>query len=227
MFLLAGLGNPGPRYERNRHNIGFMVLDAIHRRHDLGPWRARHGGLAAEGKIDGEKILALKPQTFMNESGQAVGEALRFFKMAPGDAYVLYDEIDLRPGKVKVKLGGGAAGHNGIRSIISHIGPDFWRVRLGIGHPGEKDRVYGHVLGDFAKADGPWLETLLDAVADSIALLVQRRDSDFMSRIAMLTAPPKSVEAKPPKPPRPAAQASPDEKKPNETDEGTGNEDGL
>ena len=198
MLLLVGLGNPGPGYEGNRHNIGFMAVDAIHRRHGFGPWRARHQALAAEGHVAGEKILALKPQTFMNESGRAVGAALRFFKMEPGDAYVLYDEIDLRPGKVKVKLDGGAAGHNGIRSIINHIGPAFWRVRLGVGHPGEKDRVHGHVLSDFAKADSSWLDALLDAVADSFPLLAERREADFMSRVAMLTAPPK-----PPKPPKP------------------------
>ena len=221
MFLLVGLGNPGPGYERNRHNIGFMAVDAIHRRHGFGPWRVRHEALAAEGTIGGEKILALKPQTFMNESGRSVGATLRFFKMAPGDTHVLYDEIDLRPGKVKVKLGGGAAGHNGIRSIMSHIGPDFWRVRMGVGHPGDKARVHGHVLSDFAKAEQAWLDPLLDAVTDSFPLLAERRDSDFMSRVAMLTAPPKPP--KPPRPPQEPLKAEPDEKKPNETDEGTGN----
>ena len=217
MFLLVGLGNPGPGYERNRHNIGFMAVDAIHRRHGFGPWRVRHEALAAEGTVGGEKILALKPQTFMNESGRSVGAALRFFKMAAGDAHVFCDEIDLRPGKVKVKLGGGAAGHNGIRSIMSHIGADFWRVRMGVGHPGDKARVHGHVLGDFAKVEQICVVPLLDAVADSFPLLAERRDSDFMSRVAMLTAPPK-----PPKPPRPP-KATPDEKKSKETDEGAGN----
>lgn len=196
MLLLVGLGNPGARYAGNRHNIGFMAADLIVRRHGFSPWRKRFQGEAAEGVLDGVRTLALKPLTFMNESGRAVGEALNFFKLDPDDVVVLYDEIDLAPGKVKVKKGGGAAGHNGIRSIDAHIGPDFWRVRLGVGHPGDKARVHGHVLSDFAKADAAWLETLLDAVSDAVPLLAQKQDGKFMSKVALLTQPP--PEKKPP-----------------------------
>lgn len=200
MLLLVGLGNPGARYAGTRHNIGFMAADLIVRRHGFSPWRKRFQGEAAEGTLDGEKVLALKPQTFMNNSGQSVGEALNFYKLTPDDVVVLYDEIDLAPGKVKVKKGGGAAGHNGIRSIDAHIGPDFWRVRLGVGHPGDKARVHGHVLSDFAKADAAWLEKLLDAVADAIPLMARKADGKFMSRVALLTQPP------PEKKPPPAAE---------------------
>ncbi len=196
MLLLVGLGNPGPRYADTRHNIGFMAADLIVRRHGFSPWRKRFQGEAAEGALDGVRTLALKPMTFMNESGRAVGEALNFFKLDPDDVVVLYDEIDLAPGKVKVKKGGGAAGHNGIRSIDAHIGPDFWRVRLGVGHPGDKARVHGHVLSGFAKADAAWLETLLDAVADAIPLMARKQDGKFMSKVALLTQPP--PEKKPP-----------------------------
>lgn len=200
MLLLVGLGNPGARYAGTRHNIGFMAADLIVRRHGFSPWRKRFQGEAAEGALDGEKVLALKPQTFMNNSGQSVGEALSFYKLTPDDVVVLYDEIDLAPGKVKVKKGGGAAGHNGIRSIDAHIGPDFWRVRLGVGHPGDKARVHGHVLSDFAEADAAWLEKLLDAVADAIPLMARKADGKFMSRVALLTQPP------PEKKPPPAAE---------------------
>jgi PTH1 family peptidyl-tRNA hydrolase len=193
MRLLVGLGNPGPRYQATRHNIGFMALEAIARRHGLGAFRKRFQGEVATGSIAGEQVLALKPQTYMNESGIAVGQAVRFYKLAPADVFVLYDEVDLRPGKLRAKFGGGAAGHNGIRSISAHIGPDFWRVRLGIGHPG-KDRVHGHVLSGFAKADRDWLDPLLDAVADAIGLLLDGEDAKFMSRVALLTAPPKEKE---------------------------------
>ncbi len=196
MLLLVGLGNPGARYAGNRHNIGFMAADLIVRRHGFSPWRKRFQGEAAEGTLDGEKVLVLKPQTFMNHSGQSVGEAMNFYKLAPDDVVVLYDEIDLAPGKVKVKKGGGAAGHNGIRSIDAHIGPDFWRVRLGVGHPGDKARVHGHVLSDFSKADEAWLEKLLEAVSDAAPLLVQKDDNKFMTKVALLTQPP--PEKKPP-----------------------------
>ena len=166
MTLLVGLGNPGARYAGNRHNIGFMALDAIHRRHGLLAWKSRFSGQFAEGRIGAGKCFLLKPQTYMNESGNAVSQAARFYKLEPGQVVVFYDELDLAPGKVRVKTGGGAAGHNGIRSIAAHIGPDFRRVRLGIGHPGHKALVQKHVLGDFAKAEAAWLDPLLDALAD-------------------------------------------------------------
>jgi PTH1 family peptidyl-tRNA hydrolase len=196
VLLLVGLGNPGARYAGNRHNIGFMAADLIVRRHGFSPWRKRFQGEAAEGTLDGEKVLVLKPQTFMNNSGQSVGEAMNFYKLTPDDVVVLYDEIDLAPGKVKVKKGGGAAGHNGIRSIDAHIGPDFWRVRLGVGHPGDKSRVHGYVLSDFSKAEDAWLEKLLDAVSDAIALMARKQDGKFMTKVALLTQPP--PEKKPP-----------------------------
>jgi len=191
MLLLVGLGNPGPLYAHNRHNIGFMVLDEIVRRHGFGPWRARFQGEVSEGRIGDEKVLALKPATYMNESGRAVGEALRFFKLAPGRVLVLHDEIDLAPGKVRVKIGGGAGGHNGIRSIDNHIGREYRRVRLGVGHPGDKERVHGHVLQDFAKAEMPWVEKLIDCVAAEIPLLIAGDDASFMSRVAHVMTPPR------------------------------------
>jgi len=197
MLLLAGLGNPGSRYANNRHNIGFMAVDEIVRRHSFSPWRSRFQADCAEGFLDGEKVLVLKPQTYMNESGRSVGEALRFFKLAPEDVVVLYDEIDLAPGKLRVKQGGGTGGHNGIRSLEAHIGKEFWRVRLGVGHPGHKDLVHGHVLSDFAKSDKPWVEKLLDAVASEIAALVEGDAPRFMSRVAELTAPPRPKNPKP------------------------------
>ncbi|MGF1592460.1 MAG: aminoacyl-tRNA hydrolase [Kiloniellaceae bacterium] len=219
MLLLAGLGNPGPRYADNRHNIGFMAVDEIVRRHSFSPWRSRFQAHCAEGVIAGEKVLAVKPQTYMNESGRAVGEALRFYKLAPEEVIVLYDEIDLAPGKLRVKQGGGTGGHNGIRSLEAHIGKDFWRVRLGVGHPGDKELVHGHVLSDFAKADRVWLEKLLDAVASEIPALVAGDAPRFMSRVAEIMSPPRKKEppAKPqPKsdngeaaPPPPSSSSSP------------------
>ena len=200
MLLLVGLGNPGARYAGNRHNIGFMAADLIVRRHGFSPWRKRFQGEASEGGLDGVRTLALKPATFMNESGRAVGEAMNFYKLTPDDVVVLYDEIDLAPGKVKVKKGGGAAGHNGIRSIDAHIGPDFWRVRLGVGHPGDKSRVHGYVLSDFARAEQDWLEALLNAVSDAAPLMARKEDGKFMSKVALLTQPP------PEKTPPPAAK---------------------
>lgn len=190
MLLLVGLGNPGPEYARNRHNVGFMAADAIVRRHNLSAPRTCFQGDISEGTLAGEKILVLKPQTFMNESGRAVGEAARFYKIAPADIIVFYDEIDLAPGKLRVKTGGGAAGHNGIRSIDAHLGDKgYRRVRIGVGHPGSKERVHSHVLGNFAKADQVWLEPELDAIADNVGLLIEGRDSDFMSRVAQAISP--------------------------------------
>jgi PTH1 family peptidyl-tRNA hydrolase len=188
MRLLVGLGNPGPSYAGHRHNIGFMAVDRIAQVHGFEPWRARFAGLVAEGRVGETRVLALKPQTFMNESGQSVRRALDFFKLSPEAVSVLYDELDLAPGKVKARLGGGAAGHNGIRSLIAHIGPDFWRVRLGIGHPGHKDRVTGHVLSDFAKTDRDWVEAMLDAVAAELPWLLAGDAARFMSDVARRTA---------------------------------------
>lgn len=184
MSLFTGLGNPGAQYAGNRHNIGFMAVDAIARVHGFGPWRRKFHGLYAEGMIGAERLWLLKPETYMNESGRAVGEMARFFKVAPADISVFYDELDLAAGKLKVRLGGGAAGHNGIRSIIAHLGPDFRRVRLGIGHPGHKDKVTGHVLSDFHKADADWLDPLLEAVALECAWLLEGEDARFMSNVA-------------------------------------------
>jgi PTH1 family peptidyl-tRNA hydrolase len=191
MLLLVGLGNPGPGYANNRHNIGFMAVDAIVRRHDFGAYRSRFQGLVAEGQLDGERVLALKPLTYMNNSGQSVAAALRFYKLSPPDLVVFHDDLDLRPGKLRMKTGGGHAGHNGLRSIDAHLGSGYRRVRLGIGHPGDRDLVTRYVLQDFAKADGPWLEKLLDAVADAAPLLARGDEAGFMNRVALLTAPPK------------------------------------
>lgn len=187
MLLWVGLGNPGREHARQRHNIGFMALDAIARRHGFGPWRSRFKGEIADGSIAGQRITLLKPQTYMNASGQSVQPAAAFHKIPPADVWAFHDELDLAPGKVRVKRGGGAAGHNGLRDMQRAFGsPDFWRVRLGIGHPGMKERVHGHVLGDFAKAD-TWVEPLLDAVADAAPLLAQGRPEEFMTKVALLT----------------------------------------
>lgn len=196
MHLVVGLGNPGPKYAGNRHNIGFMAVDEIVRRHGFSAWRKRFAGETSEGLLAGEKVLALKPLTYMNDSGRSVGEALRFYDIEPEKVIVLYDEIDLAEGKIRVKLGGGAAGHNGIRSMIAHIGPYFQRVRLGIGHPGEKGLVHPHVLSDFAKADRDWLEPLIAAVADNIALLIDGGEGAFQNKVHLALNP------APEKPPR-------------------------
>jgi len=196
LYLLAGLGNPGPKYAGNRHNIGFMAVNEIVRRHGFAAWRKRFQGEAAEGTLAGEKVLALKPMTYMNDSGRAVGEALRFYDINPANLIVLYDEIDLVEGKLRVKLGGGAAGHNGIRSIIAHASPYFQRVRLGIGHPGEKGLVHPHVLSDFAKADKVWLDPLINAVAEHIGLLINGEEGAFQNKVYLTLKPP------PKKPPR-------------------------
>jgi peptidyl-tRNA hydrolase, PTH1 family len=192
MKIFAGLGNPGVAHALNRHNIGFMAVDAIAEMHGFGPWKSRFLGLACEGRIGPHKLTLLKPATFMNESGRSVGEAVRFFKVEPAEALtVFYDELDLEPFRVKVKHGGGAAGHNGIRSIDAHLGPDYRRVRMGIGHPGHKDRVTGHVLGNFAKAEMEPLADLLGAVAAEVGWLLDGNDARFMSEVALRMAPPK------------------------------------
>ncbi|MBI1251245.1 MAG: aminoacyl-tRNA hydrolase [Alphaproteobacteria bacterium] len=187
MLLLAGLGNPGPKYAGNRHNIGFMAIDAITRRHGFGPWRKKFQGEIAEGAIDGVRCLALKPQTFMNESGRSVGEAARFHKIAPLGVVAFYDEIDLAPGRFRMKTGGGAAGHNGIRSIIaSPVGEGFRRARLGVGHPGHKDQVHGYVLSDFAKADAGWVDKLIEAVAAAAPFLARGEDDKYQAEVMRL-----------------------------------------
>ncbi len=196
MLILAGLGNPGAKYEHNRHNIGFMAMDAIARRWDFGPERSRFQGLTREGTIStptgAVKALLLKPQTFMNDSGRSVGEALRFFKVEPPELIVFYDELDLAPGRFRMKAGGGAAGHNGIRSIVSHIGPYFRRARMGIGHPGHKDRVLGHVLSDFHKVDQEWLAALCGACADALPMLAQGEDERYQAEVMRLAPAEKS-----------------------------------
>lgn len=185
MLLLVGLGNPGAQYAGNRHNIGFMAADEIVRRHGFSAFKtSKFHGLLAEGNIAGTKVLVLKPSTYMNESGRAVSAAVTFYKLSPADVVVLHDEMDLAEAKVRIKVGGGHAGHNGIRSIAAHIGADFKRVRLGVGHPGDQDKVVGHVLKDFAKADQAWLTPLIDAVADNADLLVTGEDALFMTRVA-------------------------------------------
>jgi len=183
MLLLVGLGNPGPEYAGNRHNIGFMALDAMHRAYNGQPWRMRFSGQTSEMQLGGEKALLLKPLTFMNESGRAVGEAMRFYKIPLENVFVLHDELDLAPGKLRAKRGGGDAGHNGLRSITAHCGADYVRLRLGIGHPGDKARVHAYVLSDFAKAEGPWVEALCAAIAKNAALLAQNALELFQTRV--------------------------------------------
>jgi PTH1 family peptidyl-tRNA hydrolase len=196
MLLLVGLGNPGAQYARHRHNVGFMAVDKIAEAAGFGPSRRKFRSELREGEIGGEKALALKPQTYMNDSGEAVGEAMRFYKLSPADVVVFHDELDLAPGKVKVKTGGGVAGHNGLKSIGQHIGAEFRRVRIGIGHPGSKERVTGHVLGDFAKADQAWLAPLLDALAARAAFIADG-DARYATAIAEALAPPRPQREKP------------------------------
>ena len=184
MKLFVGLGNPEQRHAFNRHNVGFMAIDAIAAAHGFADWRKRFEGLVAEGRLGQEQVLLLKPQTFMNASGRAVGEAMRFYKLKPGDVVVFHDELDLAPGKIRVKTGGGLAGHNGLRSMTSHIGSNFTRVRIGIGHPGQSHRVKGYVLHNFAKADSAWLEPLLGAIAAEAPLLSEGTVEKFQSRVA-------------------------------------------
>lgn len=187
MRLLVGLGNPGTSYAFNRHNIGFMAAERIAASFTFSPWRARFQGHACEGEIGGVRVLALKPATFMNLSGQAVGEMSRFYKIEPADVIVLHDELELAPGRLRIKQGGGNAGHNGLKSIDAHIGVDYWRVRLGIGHPGNKNLVSGYVLQDFAKSDSAWLVPFLDAISTAAPHLVAGEDNKFMTKVALLT----------------------------------------
>ncbi len=183
MLVIAGLGNPGARHARNRHNIGVMALEAIAAAHRFGPFRARFSGLVSEGVIGRERVLLLAPQTYMNESGRSVGEALRFHKLDVDALTVLHDELDLPPAKVRVKVGGGAAGHNGLRSITAHVGNDYRRVRLGIGHPGDKALVHNYVLSDFAKSEMGWVEAVCRAVAEAAPLIADGQDASFQNRV--------------------------------------------
>ncbi|MFN3657452.1 MAG: aminoacyl-tRNA hydrolase [Pseudolabrys sp.] len=188
MLLFVGLGNPGARYAGNRHNIGFMAVEAIARRHDIGPFRRKFQGLAAEGVIARQRVMLLLPGTYMNESGRAVQEAARFHKIALGDIVVFHDEVDLPPAKLRVKVGGGVAGHNGLRSITAHVGNDYKRVRIGVGKPAIKEMVPTHVLSDFAKSERPWVEALCDIVADNAGLLAEGRDSSFQNKVHLAMA---------------------------------------
>ena len=206
MLLFVGLGNPGAKHAGNRHNVGFMAVNRIAADHGFGPWKAKFQGLVSDGILSGTKIVLLKPQTFMNVSGQSVGDAMRFYRLTPADVTVFYDELDLAPGKVRVKTGGGSAGHNGIRSMDAHIGPDFRRIRLGIGHPGHKDRVSGYVLSDFPKADADWLADLLTGLSDGVLHLAAGDEARFLNAVALRTAPPRSSTT--PKPPPPAPPPS-------------------
>ncbi len=205
MRLLVGLGNPGPDYARHRHNVGFMAADAIARRHGLGPSRKHFHGRACEGVIGGEKVTVLKPETYMNDSGRAVAAAMGFYKLDPGQVIVVHDEIDLDPGRLKVKLDGGAGGHNGLRSIDAHVGPDYWRVRVGVGHPGHSDLVERFVLHDFSREELALMDKMVEAIAEGLPLLLEGRDSAFMSKVDVLVHP------RPPKaPPEPAGGPPPE-----------------
>ncbi len=213
MKLFVGLGNMGDKYARNRHNVGFMAVERIAAEHGFSPWRRRFQGETAEGSINGERVMLLKPHTYMNESGRSVGEAMRFLKLELDDLVVFHDELDLLPGKLKAKSGGGNAGHNGLRSISAHLGNDYLRVRIGIGHPGTKDAVAHYVLHDFAKADQDWLEPLLDAMAKAAGRLARNDQSRFLSEVARVTqAEPDKTAAPAPEPkaapatPRPAGR---------------------
>ncbi|MFD2204275.1 aminoacyl-tRNA hydrolase [Kiloniella antarctica] len=224
MLLFVGLGNPGKKYEGNRHNIGFMAVDDIVHRHNFSPWKSRFQGQVSEGRLGTEKILVLKPDTYMNESGRAVGEAIRFFKIPTENIFIFYDELDLAPGKLRIKKAGGTGGHNGIKSIDAHIGKEYWRLRLGIGHPGHKDRVTGHVLGDFSKADQDWLGKELEALSRHAALLAEGDSSGYMSKVAHDVAPSKPQKTKQEKKPLESRVEvkipSPKEDKPSDSSQG-------
>ncbi|WP_223428411.1 aminoacyl-tRNA hydrolase [Tateyamaria pelophila] len=192
MKLIVGLGNPGPKYARNRHNIGFMALDRIAADHGFPGWKSKHQGVVSEGRFGSDRAVLLKPETYMNKSGDSVGAAMRFYKLEPADVIVLHDEIDLAPGKVRWKIGGGHAGHNGLRSIHAHIGPEYARLRMGVGHPGHKDAVPGYVLRDFPKADEDWLDDVLRGCSDGAPHLAQGDGPKFMNAVALRVAPPRS-----------------------------------
>ena len=213
MKLIVGLGNPGAKYAQNRHNIGFMALDRIAADHGFGPWKSKHQGSVSEGRFGSDRAVLLKPETYMNKSGDSVGAAMRFYKLEPGDVVVLHDEIDLAPGKVKWKIGGGHAGHNGLRSIHAHIGPDYARVRLGVGHPGHKDAVPGYVLRDFPKADADWLDDVLRGCSDGAPYLAQGDGAKFLNAVALRVSPPRSGggREKPAKPTPSAPEAAPEQ----------------
>lgn len=200
MRLFVGLGNPGTRYARNRHNVGFMVIDAIARRHGFAPWRRRFQGQATEGVLGAYRVLLLKPGTYMNESGRAVAEAAHFYKVALHDIVVFHDEIDLPPAKLRVKTGGGTAGHNGLRSISAHLGNDYRRVRIGVGHPGVKDMVQLHVLHDFDASERDWVEALCDAVAENAVMLAAGEDASFQNKVHLALAAKGLLETKGPDP---------------------------
>ena len=197
MLIFAGLGNPGPKYAGNRHNIGFMAVDRIAEDHGFESWRGKFQSSISEGRLGSEKVLLIKPETFMNTSGQPVGEAMRFYKLDPQDVMVFHDELDLAQGKCRVKQGGGHAGHNGLRSLHQHIGESYGRVRLGIGHPGHKDRVSGYVLSDFAKSEQDWLDDLLRGISDGAADLAAGRNDKFLNAVSLRTAPPRSSKSTP------------------------------
>lgn len=194
-LLIAGLGNPGAGYARHRHNAGFMAADVIHDRHRFAPWRTRFQGLMAEGTLAGRKTYLLKPMTYMNDSGISVGAAARFFKLPLEAVVVIHDEIDLAAGKLRAKTGGGDAGHNGLRSITSVLGPGYRRVRIGVGHPGEKHRVHGHVLDNFSKADEDWLVPMLDGIAEAAPLLARDDDAGFLNKVVVVMKPPEKKPA--------------------------------
>lgn len=221
MRLFVGLGNPGPKYQRNRHNIGFMAVERIAADHGFSPWRSKFQGSVSEGVLGGQKVVLLKPETFMNLSGQSVGEAMRFFKLTPAEVVVFHDEIDLAPGKLRVKTGGGHAGHNGLRSIHAHLGDTYERVRMGVGHPGRKEAVPGYVLHDFPKADDEWLDDMLRGISDGAEALARGDASRFQNAVALRLNPPRSstsTEAKANQPlenrGRPDAQGDAKEKPP-------------
>ncbi len=215
MRLFVGLGNPGAKYAGNRHNIGFMAVDRIASDHGFGPWRAKFQGQLSDGRLGSEKVVLLKPETFMNLSGQSVGEAMRFYKLDPGDIVVFHDEIDLAPGKLKTKAGGGHAGHNGLRSLHSHIGDDYTRVRMGVGHPGHKDAVPHYVLKDFAKADKDWLDDMLRGISDGAASLAAGDTGRFMNAVSLRLNPPRSSKSAPKPTAEPASQSEPPEAEPD------------
>ena len=208
MKLIVGLGNPGQKYARNRHNIGFMALDRIVEDHGFPAWKSKHQGVVSEGRFGSTRAVLLKPETYMNKSGDSVGAAMRFYKLDPADVIVFHDEIDLAPGKVRWKMGGGHAGHNGLRSIHAHIGPDYGRVRLGVGHPGHKDAVPGYVLRDFPKADQEWLDDVIRGCGDGAPHLAEGDSAKFMNAVALRVKPPRSSTSEKP------AKSAPSEPEP-------------